>query len=92
MDVDGIRSDIREDRQGVPLRLAVLVQDGGACTPLSDAVVDIWHCDRHSDIGCERTRRRAPWRERIPPTKVAFALRRARACTRDHTNGRRGPC
>jgi protocatechuate 3,4-dioxygenase beta subunit len=44
-DVDRIRSDIREDREGTPLRLALRVRDAGSCDPLKDAVVDIWHCD-----------------------------------------------
>lgn len=44
-DVDSIRSDIREDREGTTLRLAVRVQDSAACTPLANAVVDVWHCD-----------------------------------------------
>lgn len=44
-DVDSIRRDIREDRQGVTLRLAIRVRDATACTPLPDAVVDVWHCD-----------------------------------------------
>jgi protocatechuate 3,4-dioxygenase beta subunit len=44
-DVDAIRSDIREDRTGVPLRLALRVQDVNACAPIGNAVVDIWHCD-----------------------------------------------
>jgi protocatechuate 3,4-dioxygenase beta subunit len=44
-DVDAIRSDIREDRDGVPLRLAVRVQDAQTCTPISNVVVDVWHCD-----------------------------------------------
>jgi protocatechuate 3,4-dioxygenase beta subunit len=43
-DADSIRSDIREDREGVPLRLAIRVRDA-ACEPLRNAVVDIWHCD-----------------------------------------------
>jgi protocatechuate 3,4-dioxygenase beta subunit len=44
-DVDSIRSDIREDRSGTALRLAVRVRDASACAPLQNAVVDIWHCD-----------------------------------------------
>jgi protocatechuate 3,4-dioxygenase beta subunit len=43
-DTDSIRSDIREDREGVALRLAIRVRDA-ACEPLRNAVVDIWHCD-----------------------------------------------
>ncbi len=44
-DVDSIRSDIREDRQGVGLHLGIRVQDAVTCAPLSNVVVDIWHCD-----------------------------------------------
>ena len=44
-DVDAIRSDITEDREGTPLRLAVRVLDAGSCEPIENAVVDIWHCD-----------------------------------------------
>ncbi|MFC5823787.1 hypothetical protein [Nonomuraea insulae] len=40
-----IRSDLREDRKGVRLRLALKVQDGATCRPLPGAVVEIWHCD-----------------------------------------------
>lgn len=49
--VDGIRSDIREDRPGTALTLALRVQDvsrcpaGGSATPIPNAVVEIWHCD-----------------------------------------------
>ena len=43
-DADAIRSDIREDKRGTPLRLAIRVRDAD-CEPLSNAVVDIWHCD-----------------------------------------------
>ncbi|GIH89975.1 intradiol ring-cleavage dioxygenase [Planobispora siamensis] len=44
-DADKVRSDIREDREGTPLRVAVKIQDGETCEPLSGAVVEIWHCD-----------------------------------------------
>jgi protocatechuate 3,4-dioxygenase beta subunit len=44
-DVDSIRSDIREDRRGTPLRLAIRVREDGSCEPLENAVVDVWHCD-----------------------------------------------
>ena len=56
VDVALNRSDIRSDsngvaspnpRPGLPLVLRFLVSayDGGTCTPLSGAQVDIWHCD-----------------------------------------------
>ena len=44
-DADKIRRDIREDREGRRLRLALRVRDAGSCEPLPDAVVDIWHAD-----------------------------------------------
>ncbi len=55
------RSDIRVDpsdksvKTGVPLRLEFQVSRiaGAACTPLSGALVDVWHCDAagvYSDV------------------------------------------
>jgi protocatechuate 3,4-dioxygenase beta subunit len=44
-DVDKIRSDITEGREGRPLRLALRVRDAESCAGLANAVVDIWHCD-----------------------------------------------
>jgi protocatechuate 3,4-dioxygenase beta subunit len=45
IDVDKIRADIREDRQGALLRVGVRVMDGDGCTPVKDAIFEIWHCD-----------------------------------------------
>ena len=44
------RSDLREEREGVPLELTFNVSrvdegDISACGPLAGAVVDVWHCD-----------------------------------------------
>ena len=44
IDVDSIRRDIREDREGQMLRVGIRVLDS-ACRPIPDAVVEIWHCD-----------------------------------------------
>jgi protocatechuate 3,4-dioxygenase beta subunit len=55
------RSDIRPDpatgqlRPGMPLRLSVNVSEiqGGSCSPVAGAYVDIWHCDAagaYSDV------------------------------------------
>jgi protocatechuate 3,4-dioxygenase beta subunit len=50
-DVDSIRRNIREDRPGTRLDLALRVQDmtrckaGDEAAPVADAVVEIWHCD-----------------------------------------------
>jgi protocatechuate 3,4-dioxygenase beta subunit len=45
IDLAQVRQDIREDRQGVPLALAVTVVDSSTCKPIRNAAVDIWHCD-----------------------------------------------
>ncbi|NJL20877.1 MAG: intradiol ring-cleavage dioxygenase [Leptolyngbyaceae cyanobacterium SM1_3_5] len=55
------RSDIRSNpadgavKEGVPLRLVFQISQVGAqaCTPLSEAMVDVWHCDAqgvYSDV------------------------------------------
>jgi protocatechuate 3,4-dioxygenase beta subunit len=44
-DASQLRSDITEGRPGVPLRLALTVQTAPACSPIRDAIVDVWHCD-----------------------------------------------
>lgn len=59
------RSDIRSDpsdgsvRAGVPLQLVFQVTQigNGTCTPLSGAIVDVWHCDAegvYSDVNERR--------------------------------------
>ena len=45
IDVDKVRSDIREDRTGTPLTLAIRVRNFSDCSPRANGVVDIWHCD-----------------------------------------------
>ncbi|MFM7424607.1 MAG: intradiol ring-cleavage dioxygenase [Elainella sp.] len=59
------RADVRSDpgsgaiKSGIPLRLVFQVSQIGssACTPLSNATVDIWHCDAegvYSDVNDRR--------------------------------------
>jgi protocatechuate 3,4-dioxygenase beta subunit len=45
LDLDLVRSDITEDRPGLPLDLRVSVVDADACEPIEGAAVDVWHCD-----------------------------------------------
>ncbi|MDX3797187.1 intradiol ring-cleavage dioxygenase [Streptomyces sp. AK04-3B] len=45
IDADKIRRDITEDKEGIPLTLALKVIDSETCKPVADAAVDIWHCD-----------------------------------------------
>jgi protocatechuate 3,4-dioxygenase beta subunit len=57
-DAGQIRRDITEGRPGAPLLLALEVIDAGTCSPIRDAVADIWHCDAgglYSGYGSEGT-------------------------------------
>ncbi|WP_405893558.1 intradiol ring-cleavage dioxygenase [Streptomyces sp. NBC_00104] len=40
-----VRADIREDKTGFPLQLTLTVVDDDTCVPISNALVEIWHCD-----------------------------------------------
>jgi protocatechuate 3,4-dioxygenase beta subunit len=56
---DFIRSDIRENKQGLPLTLTIaVVNTNSSCSPVIGATVDIWQCDadgNYSQYGSERT-------------------------------------
>lgn len=45
LDGDLIRQDITDGRPGAPLKLQILVNNATTCQPLTNAAVDIWHCD-----------------------------------------------
>ncbi|KOU63759.1 dioxygenase [Streptomyces sp. MMG1533] len=45
IDADKIRRDITEDKEGIPLTLTLKVIDSETCKPISNAAVDVWHCD-----------------------------------------------
>ncbi|CAG2117397.1 unnamed protein product [Medioppia subpectinata] len=44
-----IRRDIREDRQGLPLKLRLTLTDVNTCEPLSNVSIDVWQCDAIGD-------------------------------------------
>ncbi|WP_018684381.1 intradiol ring-cleavage dioxygenase [Actinokineospora enzanensis] len=44
-DADKVRGDVREDRPGTTLGLALKVIDSESCSPITNAVVEIWQCD-----------------------------------------------
>jgi protocatechuate 3,4-dioxygenase beta subunit len=44
-DAPGERTDITEDRPGVPLRLGLRLLAAQAATPLSGVLVEVWHAD-----------------------------------------------
>ncbi|MDB5242712.1 MAG: intradiol ring-cleavage dioxygenase [Spirosoma sp.] len=42
-----IRKDIRDDRTGIPLAIAITIKNANSsCAALAGAIVDIWHCDK----------------------------------------------
>lgn len=45
VDDETLRRDITETKPGVPVRLAVMLVNARSCEPLSNAALDIWHCD-----------------------------------------------
>ena len=45
LDLDLVRNDITEDREGVSLALNLVVIDVNSGAPVEGAAVDIWHCD-----------------------------------------------
>jgi len=45
LDLDKVRSDITEGKDGTPLDLKITVADATGCTPIKDAAIDVWHCD-----------------------------------------------
>ncbi len=56
LDLNEVRSDISEDRPGLPFDLTVRVVDAESCEPVKDAAVDVWHCDAggaYSGVGSE---------------------------------------
>lgn len=46
LDLDRVRSDITEGREGVPFRLDItVVRASAGCRPVAGAAVDVWHAD-----------------------------------------------
>jgi protocatechuate 3,4-dioxygenase beta subunit len=45
IDGEKLRRNITEGRPGTPLELRATVVNAATCKPISNAVVDIWHCD-----------------------------------------------
>lgn len=45
------RTDIREDRNGKELNISLKVVKFPECTPVENAVVEIWHCDADGSYG-----------------------------------------
>ncbi|MGQ4385918.1 intradiol ring-cleavage dioxygenase [Streptomyces sp. SAS_270] len=45
LDGQYVRADVTEGKAGAPLKLVLTVVDDDTCVPLSNALVEIWHCD-----------------------------------------------
>jgi protocatechuate 3,4-dioxygenase beta subunit len=45
LDINDVRQDITEGKAGAPLALSINVVDASECRPITDAAIDIWHCD-----------------------------------------------
>ncbi|WP_371671771.1 intradiol ring-cleavage dioxygenase [Streptomyces sp. NBC_00289] len=45
LDGQYVRADVTEGKPGAPLKLTLTVVDDDTCVPLSNALVEIWHCD-----------------------------------------------
>lgn len=45
LDLNLVRRDITEGKNGIPLRLRTTVVDAGSCASIDGAAVEIWHCD-----------------------------------------------
>lgn len=55
---DLMRSDIREDRSGTTLNLMIaVVNANNGCSPVANAVVDVWQCDANGDYSQYGTQR-----------------------------------
>ena len=44
-DANQVRADITEGRPGTPMNLVVGVVNSDTCTPVANAIVDVWHAD-----------------------------------------------
>ncbi len=72
-DVDDIRQDIREDRPGLQLDLALRVQDLARCNAdpavggVANAVVEIWHCDAGGEYSGFESQSAGPQAGGTPP-------------------------
>jgi protocatechuate 3,4-dioxygenase beta subunit len=40
-----LRSNIAENKPGIPLQLRIAILDARTCTPIPNAAIDLWHCD-----------------------------------------------
>ncbi|MFF3597312.1 peptidase associated/transthyretin-like domain-containing protein [Kitasatospora indigofera] len=49
IDYELFRSDVIEDRTGIPLLLVLRAVDSATCKPVRNSAVEIWYCDASGD-------------------------------------------
>lgn len=68
------RSDVREDRTGLLLTLAIsVVNTNTSCAPVTNASVEIWHCDARGDYSEYGTQTSATWLRGLQPVDSSGA-------------------
>lgn len=64
-----VRSDVREDRTGLPLALTLtVVNTSSACAPVANANVEIWQCDAQGNYSEYGTLTSATFLRGVQPT------------------------
>jgi protocatechuate 3,4-dioxygenase beta subunit len=67
-----VRSDVREDRPGLPLNLTItVVNANSACAPVAGASVEIWQCDVAGDYSQYGTARQQTFLRGIQTTNAS---------------------
>lgn len=66
------RSDVREDRAGLQLTVAIsVVNTNASCAPVTNASVEIWHCDARGDYSEYGTQTSATWLRGLQPVDAS---------------------
>ena len=71
-----VRSDVREDRTGLLLNLAIAVVNASAnCAPVTNASVEIWHCDAAGNYSEYGSLQSSTWLRGIQPVDASGVAR-----------------
>jgi len=71
-----VRSDVREDRTGLQLTLAIsVVNTNAACAPVTNASVEIWHCDAAGNYSEYGSLASSTWLRGIQPVDASGVAR-----------------
>jgi len=71
-----VRSDVREDRTGLLLNLAITVVNASAnCAPVTNASVEIWHCDAAGNYSEYGNLTSSTWLRGVQPVDASGVAR-----------------